>query len=201
MEDQASPRGRRVERVGQTSEPLEVVLQPLVGCTDERAQRRAGEVAVLVVDRLEAGSIDRQQLTAVKVDPPAPQYELAEHRCEGAAIVAAEVRDRLEVGLEAAQQPDDLDIAPRFPLQPPARSNPVQIAVDVELQQIAGRIAWPPRRLRFDPREPRARKIQPIDEGVDEPNRIVGLDVIVNRLRQQQKLVPSESGDVSHARF
>src|SRR3984957_9619839 len=31
-------------------EPLEVVLQPLVGCTDERAQRRAGEVAVLVVD-------------------------------------------------------------------------------------------------------------------------------------------------------
>jgi hypothetical protein len=32
-------------------------------------------------------------------------------------------------------------------------------------------------------------------------HRIVGLDVIVNRLRQQQKLVSSESGDVSHARF
>jgi hypothetical protein len=108
---------------------------------------------------------------------------------------------RLEVRLEATQQPDDLDIALGFPLQPPARSNPVQIAVDVELQQIAGRIARPPRRLRFDPREPGARKIQPINKGVDEPNRIVALDVIVNRLRQQQKLVPFESGNVSHGRF
>ena len=75
------------------------------------------------------------------------------------------------------------------------------LPIYVELQQIAGRIAWPPRRLRFDPREPGASKIQPINEGVDEPNRIVGLDVIVNRLRQQQKLVPFESGDVGHARF
>jgi hypothetical protein len=134
-----------------------------------------------------------------KVDPPAQQHELAEHRFEGAAIVASEVRDCLEVWLEAAQQPDDLDVAATLALQPPARSNPVQIAVDVELQQIARRIARPPRR--FDPREPGARKIQPINEGVDEPDRIVDLDVIVNRLRQQQKLVPSESGDVSHTRF
>src|SRR5271156_4938099 len=52
----------------------------------------------------------------------------AEHRFEGAAIVASEVRDRLEVRLEAAHQPDDLDIALGFALQPPARSNPVQIA-------------------------------------------------------------------------
>ena len=113
-----------------------------------------------------------------------------------AAIVASKVRDRLEVGLEAAQQPDDPDIALSSLLQPPARSNPVQIAVDVELQEIAGRIALPTaRRLRLDPREPGVRKIEPVNEGVDEPHRILGLDVIVNRLRQQQKLVPSESGN------
>ena len=127
-------------------EPLEVVLQPLVGCTDERAQRRAGEVAVLLVDRLDAGSVDRQQLAAVEVEPPAQQHELAEHRFEGAAVVASEVRDRLEVGLQAAHQPDDLDIALGFPLQPSARSDPVEVAIDVELQQIAGRIARPPRK-------------------------------------------------------
>ena len=151
-------------------EPFEVFVQPLVSGTNERAQRRAGEVAVLVVDRLDAGSVDRQQLAAVKVEPPAQQHELAEHRCEGAAIVASEVRDRLEVRLEAAHQPDDLDIALGFPLQPSARSNPVQIAVDVELQEIAGRITRPPRRLRFDSREAGARKIEPINEGLDEPN-------------------------------
>jgi hypothetical protein len=89
-------------------------------------------------------------------------------------------RDRLELRLEAARQPDDLDIALGFPLQPPARSNPVQIAADVELQEIAGRIARPPRRLRFDPREPGARKIDPINEGVDEPHRIVGVHVVVD---------------------
>ena len=42
-------------------EALEVVFQSLVGAADELSQRRAGEVAVLVVDRLDAGSIDRQQ--------------------------------------------------------------------------------------------------------------------------------------------
>ena len=63
-------------------EPFEVVLQPLVGGTDERAQRRAGEVAVLVVDRLDAGSVDRQQLATVQVEPSAQQHELAEHRFE-----------------------------------------------------------------------------------------------------------------------
>ena len=42
-------------------EPLEVVFQPLVGAADELSQRRAGEVVILVVDRLDAGSVDRQQ--------------------------------------------------------------------------------------------------------------------------------------------
>ena len=109
----------------------------------------------------------------LEVEPPVQQHELAEHRFEGAAVVASEVRDRLEVGLQAAHQPDDLDIALGFPLQPSARSDPVEVAIDVELQQIARRIARPPRSLRFDPREAGARKIEPINEGLDEPNRIV----------------------------
>jgi hypothetical protein len=161
-------------------EPFEVFVQPLMGFANELSQRRADEVAVFVVDRLDPGSVDRQQLATIEAEPPAQQHELAEHRFEGAATVASEVRDRFEVRLEAAQQPDDLDIALGFPLQPPARSNPVQIPVDVRASA-----ARPPRRLRFRPAEPGTRKIQPINEGVDEPNRIAGLDVIVNRLRQQ----------------
>jgi hypothetical protein len=180
-------------------EPFEVFVQPLIGCTNELSQRRAGEVAVFVVDRLDAGSVDRQQLAAVQVEASAQQYELAEHGAKRRAIVAPEIGDGLEVRLEAVHQPDDLDIALRFPLQPPARSNPVQIAIDVELQKVARRIAGTPHRLRLHPQKPRRRKIEPINEGVDESNRIVDLDVIVNCLRQQQKLVPSESGDVIHA--
>jgi len=45
------------------------------------------------------------------------------------------------------------------------------------------------------------RVLLPIYEGVDEPHGIVGVDIIVHRLRQQQKLRTFEAGYVSHARF
>jgi hypothetical protein len=57
------------------------------------------------------------------------------------------------------------------------------MVVNVELQQIVRRVARSPRRLRLDRANPAPERS--INEGVDEPNRIVGLDVIVNRLRQQ----------------
>jgi hypothetical protein len=57
------------------------------------------------------------------------------------AVVLPEIGDRLVVGDEPAKQPHQLDIAAGLALEPPARLHPVEIAVDVELQQIGGRIA------------------------------------------------------------
>jgi hypothetical protein len=57
------------------------------------------------------------------------------------------------------------------------------------------------RHLRRDALEPGRREIAPVDEGVDEPNGIVGDDIIVDRLWQQQKLRTCESRNVSHIRF
>ena len=132
---------------------------------------------------------------------PAQQHELAEHRAEGVAVVAAEIGDGLEVGLQMPQQPDHLDVAVGLGFQPAARAHPVQIAVDVELQQIGGRIARTACRLRLDADEPGRREVQPIDEGVDEPHRVVGADVIVHRFRQQQRLRSVVTGDVRHSRI
>ena len=168
-------------------EPLEVVFQPLVGAADELSQRRAGEVAILVVDRLDAGSVDRQQLAAVQVEASAQQYELAEHGAKRRAIVAPEIGDGLEVRFQSPQQPEDLDVAMTLRLQPPARSDPVQIAVDVELQKVARRVALGLHRFRLDPQKPRRRKVQSVNEGVDEPHRIVRADIVVHRLRQHQQ--------------
>ena len=95
----------------------------------------------------------------------------------------------LKSGPQAAQQPDDLDIAMGLALQPAARSHPVQIAVDIQLQQVARRITRTPRRPRLDPREPCRRKVQPLNQGAKKPDRILDVYVIVDRLRQQQKLV------------
>jgi len=165
-------------------EAFEIFVQPFVGGAHELAKRTAGVVAILVVDRLDAGSVNRQQLPTEEVEPPAQQHELAENSAKRRAIVAPEVRDRLEVGLEAAQQPHDLDVASTLAFKPPARANPVEVAVNVELHKIAGRVARPPRRLRLDPSKSRRRKIETVNKGVDEPNRIVHPDAVVNRLRQ-----------------
>jgi hypothetical protein len=49
--------------------------------------------------------------------------------------------------------------------------------------------------------EPLHREALLRDECVDEPNGIVGADIIVHSLRQQQKLRTFESKNVSHVRF
>ena len=74
----------------------------------------------------------------------------------------------------------------------------VEIAVNVELEQIARRIARASRRLCFDPRKSNRLQIERIDKGVDEAHRIVGGDVIVDGLWQQHQLRAIGAGDVRH---
>jgi hypothetical protein len=52
-------------------------------------------------------------------------------------------------------------------------SPPVSQLMEAELQQVARRVSRTPCRLRRHPRKPRRREVQPVDEGVNEPNRIV----------------------------
>jgi hypothetical protein len=88
-----------------------------------------------------------------------------------------------------------------FGLQPPARPDAIEVAVNVELQQIAGRVAGTARRLRLDATEPGSLEIETVDKGVDEADWIIGGDVIVDRLRQKQELRSIQTGNVRHARF
>ena len=191
---------RRLFRGVALVEPLEVIGQPLVGRLDEFLQRIASEITILVVDRLDARPVHRQQFAPEQVEPLAQQRKLAKHRFEGGAIVGAEIGDGLEVRLQRPQQPDDLDVAMAFGFQAAARPHAVEIAVDVELEQIARRVARPARRLRLDPPEACLDEIEPIDEGVDEADGIVRADVIVHRFGQKQKLVAFEARNVRHAR-
>jgi hypothetical protein len=64
---------------------------------------------------------------------------------------------------------------------------------DVELQKVARRVARSPRGLRRNPCEASLREIEAVNEGVDEANGVVGADVIVNSLRQEQELRALES--------
>ena len=80
-------------------------------------------------------------------------------------------------------------------------------SVPLESDPFAGPTAFEQRviatatRLGIDPAKSKCTQIDLIDKDINDPNRIVAVDIIVHRLRQQQKLVALESGNVSHARF
>jgi hypothetical protein len=114
--------------------------------------------------------------------------EARAHLADGAAVVLAEIGDSLVVGDEAAQEPHELDVASRFPLEPPARLHAVEIAVDVELQEHRGVIVGPAGRRRLDSFELELGKIERTDEGVDHAHRIVFADKVIEPLGRPGRL-------------
>ena len=78
---------------------LQILLQTLIRRLDELLQRIARKILVLVIDRLDARAIHRQQLAPEKLEVLAQQGELAKHRFEGGAIFTPEIGDGFEVGL------------------------------------------------------------------------------------------------------
>src|SRR5262249_37450234 len=105
--------------------------------------------------------VHRQQLPAKQVQLATEQHKLTEHVAEGVAVVAPKVSNGLEVRLQVSQQPDHLDVAVSFGLQPAARSHSVQVAVDVKLQQIRRRICWAARHLGVTRPNPTAARSSP----------------------------------------
>jgi hypothetical protein len=72
------------------------------------------------------------------IDPP-DQYLILQ--------TLAEVRNGLVIRHQPTSQPHHLNIAASLPFQTTARLHPVEVAVDVELQQNRGMIPWTARRL------------------------------------------------------
>ena len=95
------------------------------------------------------------------------------------SVILSEVGDGLVVGGEPAGQPHQLDVAPRLPLQPPARLHAVQVAVDVELEQQRRMIGRPPRRRRDHAGEAERTQVELIDEDVDHSDRVLFGHVVV----------------------
>lgn len=58
------------------------------------------------------------------------------------AIVLPEPRDRLEIRAKPTGEPDQFEIAFRLALKSPARLDPIEVAVDVDLQQYGRMVSW-----------------------------------------------------------
>ena len=123
-----------------------------------------------------------------QLQPAAQRDELAARRPDRRPVVLAKVGDGLEVRRQALGQPHQLDVALRLALQPAARRDLVDVAVDVDLQQQTRVIAGPARRLRHNPLEPQRPQVQLVDEHVDHPDRVLLRHIVVQIVRKQNAL-------------
>src|SRR6476659_11016402 len=93
------------------------------------------EVLVAGRDGLELAAVDRNARIREQTHQAAQFDKLHADLLDRWSTVLAEVGNRLVVRNEPAGQPQHLDIAPCLTLKPPARLNPIEITVDVQLQQ------------------------------------------------------------------
>src|SRR5438046_5633412 len=110
---------------------------------------------------------------------PAQHHKLTADPPDGLAIVLAEVGYGLEVRHQAAGQPNQLDVALALPLQAPARLHPIEVSVDVNLQQRRRMIGRPSCRLRLNTAKTQPGQIKLIDKNIDRPDRIVLGQIVI----------------------
>jgi hypothetical protein len=146
------------------------------------------EVPITPVDRFELAAIDSDQRIAKQVQAPAQKHKLPAHPPDRLAIVAPEVRNRLEVRAQPPRQPDQFHITLGLAFQAAAGLYAVQIPVDVELQQRRGVIRGSTGRLGLCALKTHILQIQLINEYIDNPDRVVLSDVIVQHFGKQRAL-------------
>ena len=114
--------------------------------------------------------------------------ELRAHLADRRPVILAEIGNRLVIGNQPTGEPHHLNVAPGLALKPAARLNPVEIAVNVELQQHRRMVRRPAGGLGINPAEPKLGKIEPLDKDVDHANRIILANPIFQAFRKQRAL-------------
>src|ERR1700692_887504 len=125
------------------------------------------EVSVPRVDGFELAAVDRNARLAEQFKAPAQHHKLTAGLADGLAVVLAEIGYRLEVPDQAAGQPHQLDVALALRLQAPARLHPIEVSVDVNLQQRRRMVGRSSGRLRLDPPKPEPGQITLIEKDID----------------------------------
>src|SRR6266508_3899751 len=150
---------------------------------------RPGKVLVSVVYRLELAAIDRDAHLPKQAHSSAKKDEPGAHLTNRPAIVLAEVGNRLVVRNKATRQPHHLDVASSLALEPPAGLNPIEVAVDIELQQDRWMVRGPASYFGSNPVKSQLRQIKLINKDIDHLDRIILVDPVFQTLGKQRALL------------
>ncbi len=93
------------------------------------------EILIAIIDRLELAAVDRNARLRAQAQLSTKGDELCANFADRSSVILAEIRNRLVVGIEPAEQPHDLNVASSLTLQSAARLHTIKVAVDVKLQQ------------------------------------------------------------------
>src|SRR5882762_1899190 len=179
----------------------EITGNALVNLRQTALHLGLGEVPIPRVDGLELAAVDRNARFAEQFKTAAQHHELAANPADGLAIVLAEVGYGLEVRHQAAGQPNQLDVTLALTLQAPARLHPIEVAVDVNLQQRRRMVGRPSCRLSLNTAKAQPGQIKLIDKSIDRPDRIILGQIVFQSLGKQRALTAVIANDKARHRI
>src|ERR1700692_4699069 len=179
----------------------EITGNALVNLRQTALHLGLGEVPIPGVDGLALAVVNRNTRFAEQFETATQHHELATDLADGLAVVLAEVGYGLEVRHQASGQPNQFDVALALSLQAPARLHPIEVSVDVNLQQCRRMIGWPSWCLRLNTAEAQPGQIKLIDKDIDRPNRIVLAQIVIQSFGKQRALTAIIANDKARHRI
>src|SRR3984893_13453861 len=121
-------------------ELLQIARDALLDLRHSPLHLGAREILVPIIDRLELAAVDRDASFDEEAHGAAEHNKPAANLADSQAVVLAENGDCLVISNTTRRQPHVLHVAPGLALKPSARLAPVQIVVNVKLQEDRGMI-------------------------------------------------------------
>src|ERR1700676_2443937 len=92
-----------------------------------------------------------------------------------------------------------LEIAPGLGFKPAAGAHPIDVAINVELEQVGRIVSWTAGVFRLNPGKACLIEVQIFDKRVDEADRIIAMNVVIDPRRQKLGLVAITAFNMVHA--
>ena len=144
-----------------------LTVNALLDLLHARLHFALGEVTVAIIDGFELAAVDADDRLREEIEVSAKHYELTADVANGFAVVFAKVGNGLEVLSQTTRGPHQLDVALGLTFKPAAGLNPIEIAVDVDLQQDRGMIGRATGYGRIGTLKIKCAQVEFIDENVD----------------------------------